>query len=90
MSHRNSRNKTRLRALIGDQMIHLNAKTKISIPELAMVGGTRVILGFGIALLLADRLDAPQRKAVGWALVAIGAVSTIPLAMEILGERQSN
>ena len=63
----------------------LMEKKVISIPELSLFAGTRAILGFGIALLLADRLNAPQRKAVGWVMVAIGAVSTIPLAMEILG-----
>jgi hypothetical protein len=60
-------------------------ETRISLPELALVAGTRAALGAGVALLNADRLSDEQRKAVGWTLFGIGALSTIPLAMEILG-----
>ena len=38
-------------------------QTKISLPELALVAGTRAILGAGIGLLLADRLGDSQRRA---------------------------
>jgi hypothetical protein len=60
-------------------------ETRISLPELAMIGGTRAALGAGLALLLADRLPDAQRRAVGWTLLAIGVLSTIPLALEVLG-----
>ncbi len=70
-------------------MNHLEATKKISLPELSLLAGTRVILGFGIALLVANRLSEPQKKAVGWAMAAIGAISTIPLVMEILGGRNN-
>jgi hypothetical protein len=60
-------------------------ETRISIPELALVAGTRVALGAGLALLHADRFSEEQRKAVGWTLFAIGALSTIPLGLEVLG-----
>ena len=56
----------------------------ITTPELALVAGTRAALGAGLALLLGSRLDPPQRRAVGWTLVAVGAISTIPLMAEIL------
>jgi hypothetical protein len=59
----------------------------ISLPELALIGGTRGILGMGLGLLLADRLNDEQRRAVGWALFLVGALSTIPLAIEVLGKR---
>ena len=61
-------------------------ETRIALPELAMIAGTGAALGAGLALLLADRLDEGQRKAVGWTLVAVGALCTIPLALEVLGE----
>jgi hypothetical protein len=54
-------------------------------PELALVAGTRAALGAGLGLLLAGRLREGSRRAVGWTLVAVGALSTIPLALEILG-----
>ena len=38
---------------------------QLTLPELAMVAGTRAILGAGLGLLLADRLPEGQRKAVG-------------------------
>jgi hypothetical protein len=56
----------------------------VSIPELGMIAGTRVALGAGIGLLLAERLNNDQRRAVGWTLLAVGALSTIPLAAEVM------
>lgn len=53
-------------------------------PELALIVGTRVALGIGIGLLLAGKLDRSARRGAGAALVALGALSTIPLAMEVL------
>jgi hypothetical protein len=61
---------------------------RLTFPELGLIASTRGILGAGIALLLADRLDADQRKAVGWTLFAIGALISIPLGLEILGKRE--
>jgi hypothetical protein len=63
-------------------------KTELTLPELALIGGTRGLLGAGIALLLGGRLKEDQRKAIGWTLFLIGAVSTIPLAIDVLSKRQ--
>jgi len=63
--------------------------TTISFPELFLIGGTRAIMGCGLGLLLADRLDSTQRKAIGWTLFSVGAVSTIPLALEVLSGRKA-
>jgi hypothetical protein len=57
---------------------------KVTLPELGMVAGTRVALGAGIGLLAADKLQPEQRRAVGWTLLAVGILSTIPLALEVL------
>ena len=57
---------------------------RITLPELGLIAGTRGMLGAGVALLLAGRLTEVQRRAVGWTLVAVGAVTTIPLALEVL------
>ncbi|WP_243373379.1 hypothetical protein [Geotalea sp. SG265] len=56
-------------------------------PELSLVAGTRAMLGAGIALLLAERLDKEQRKAVGWTLFLTGLISTVPLGIMIFGKR---
>jgi hypothetical protein len=56
----------------------------ISLPELGMIAGTRAALGAGIALLLGDRLDSKPKKAVGWTLLAVGALTTFPLLAGVL------
>jgi hypothetical protein len=61
--------------------------TRVTIPELALIAGTRVALGTGLGLLLGNRLSDGQRRSVGWTLFLLGAVTTIPLAMEVLGHR---
>ena len=59
----------------------------LSPPLLGFVVGTRAALAFGLGLLLADRIPASRRRAVGLTLVAIGAATTIPAAMSVLGSR---
>jgi hypothetical protein len=63
-------------------------ETRISLPELALVAGTRAALGFGLGLLLADHWPEGQRRAIGWTLLLVGLVSTVPLAFEVLGGRR--
>ena len=63
-------------------------ETRVTIPELSLIAGTRVALGGGLALLLADRLSSEQRKAAGWALFLVGAVTTIPLGIIVLSRRR--
>jgi len=60
---------------------------RLTVPELALVAGTRAALGAGVGLLAANYLSQDQRRSVGWTLVAFGALCTIPLAFEILGGR---
>ena len=56
----------------------------VSVPELAFIAGTRMALGAGIGLLLADHVKPEQRRAVGWTLLAVGLLTTIPLAADVL------
>ena len=58
----------------------------LTIPEIILIGGTRAALGAGLALLLSDRLNREQRRAVGLTLFLFGAVSTIPLALNVLSK----
>ena len=62
-------------------------KTELPLPELALLVGTRGLLGAGLGLLLADRLDVAQRRAVGWTLVGIGVLTTVPLARMVFNRR---
>ena len=63
-------------------------KTELPLPELALLVGTRGLLGAGLGLLLAERVNADQRRAVGWVLVAIGVVTTVPLALMVFNRRK--
>jgi hypothetical protein len=61
-------------------------KAELTLPEIGMIAGTRGLLGAGVGLLLADKLNDDQRRAIGWTLLIIGAISTIPLAMNVLSK----
>ena len=63
--------------------------TELRLPELGLVAGTRGLLGAGIGLLLADKLNDDQRKSVGWTLVAVGILTTIPLGLLVFGRRRT-
>lgn len=64
-------------------------ETRLTLPELALIAGTRAAAGAGLGLLLANRLSESQRRAVGWTLLLVGAISTVPLALEVFGRRGS-
>jgi hypothetical protein len=57
----------------------------IPLPLLGLTAATRVLLGAGIALLIADKLTDDGRKAAGLSLAAVGALTTAPLLWLILG-----
>jgi len=57
---------------------------------LALLAGTRGALGAGVGLLLSDKLSEEQRKNFGWTLVAVGVLTTIPLAAMLFGHRQKS
>lgn len=59
-------------------------QTTLPIPELGIIAATRGMLGAGAALLVADRISPERRKAVGLTLFLIGALSTIPLVIDVV------
>ena len=63
-------------------------KAELTLPEIALIAGTRGMIGAGAGLLLADKLNDDQRKIMGWTLLIIGAISTIPLAIDVMSKRQ--
>jgi hypothetical protein len=60
---------------------------KLTLAEIILIAGTRSALGAGIGLLLAGRLNNDQRKAAGWALVLVGGLTTIPLALSVISKK---
>lgn len=63
-------------------------RTPLSLPEIGLIAGTRAALGAGLALLLADRLSRDQRRGAGWTLFAIGAITTVPILVQLLSSRR--
>lgn len=61
----------------------------LTLPEIGLLAGTRAALGAGVGLLLSEKLSREQRQAVGWTLLVIGLITTIPLALEVFGKRDS-
>ncbi|MCU1338933.1 MAG: hypothetical protein JWO19_4514 [Bryobacterales bacterium] len=58
----------------------------LKIPELILIAGTRVALGAGVGLLIGDRLGRDVRKGAGWALLTVGALTTIPILLDVLSK----
>jgi hypothetical protein len=66
----------------------LMQEKRVTFPELVLMAGTRVALGAGIGLLIGDKLGRDTRKGAGWALLGLGALTTIPIAIGLLGKHQ--
>jgi len=60
----------------------------VTVSEIAIVAATRGAAGAGIGLLVADFLQPDTRRTLGWALLTIGALTTIPIAMALFGKRE--
>lgn len=54
-------------------------------PGFFFIVATRALLGAGVGLLVSDKLDRKQRRAVGATLVALGALTTIPALIVLFG-----
>ena len=58
----------------------------LTFPEIGMINGTRFVIGTGLGLLLAEKIDRHSRKAVGISLLAAGILFSIPAGMSFLGK----
>jgi hypothetical protein len=58
----------------------------LTIPEIMLIAGTRVALGAGIGFLISGRFNKDQRRGAGWALLAVGIVTSIPIVKGVLGK----
>jgi hypothetical protein len=56
----------------------------INLPTFAFIVSTRAVLGAGIGLLLSERLPIRRRRAIGAALVAVGAATTVPIVRSLI------
>ena len=62
----------------------------VTLPEMILWTGTRIALGAGIGMLISRRLSKDAMKAAGLALTVVGGVTTIPLAIIIMGKKGSS
>jgi len=53
-------------------------KVDLALPKLGFIVATRAALGAGLALLASSKLRQKQRRRTGVALLALGALTTIP------------
>jgi hypothetical protein len=62
----------------------------LSPPVLGFVVGTRAALGFGLGLLLANRIPKSRRQVVALSLIGIGVATTIPAARSIFRSKRAH
>jgi len=58
-------------------------KHKLTTPEFGVAVATRAALGAGIGLILSGKLPSKVRQRLGVALVALGAITTIPIVRRL-------
>lgn len=58
-------------------------RMEVSVPQLAFVAATRGIAGAGVGLLVSELLAPKTRRTLGWTLLAVGALTTIPIATRV-------
>jgi hypothetical protein len=63
-------------------------QVSLTIPEIGLIAGTRAAGAAGLALLLSNRMNPEQRRAIGWTLLAIGIMTTVPLVAQVFGKLQ--
>jgi len=59
---------------------------RLTTPQIGFVVGTRAALAAGAGLLLSGKLSKAARRRLGTALVAFGALTTLP-ALRLLARR---
>ena len=59
----------------------------VTLPEMAIVALTRGMAGAGIGLLVGGSMQRETRRILGWTLFALGAASTVPILLALLGDR---
>jgi len=57
----------------------------LRMPMFGFIVGTRAAMAFGIGLLVSQRIPERRRKAIGMALVAMGALTTVPAIRTVAG-----
>lgn len=59
-------------------------ESTLKFSEIGMIAATRGMLGAGAGLLVASGMSEQKRKSIGWKLLAVGTLSTIPLVIDVM------
>lgn len=59
-------------------------ETRLPLPYIGLIAGTRTALGIGIGLLVSRKLGEKARRRAGLTLLIAGALSTLPLALTVI------
>jgi hypothetical protein len=70
--------------------MNISRRRNVALSDIALIAATRGALGFGAGLLLADKFRHDLRRVVGWSLFLTGALSTIPIALHVFGQKQAH
>ncbi|ODV42154.1 hypothetical protein AWV79_29465 [Cupriavidus sp. UYMMa02A] len=65
-------------------------EVSLTIPEIGLIAGTRAAGAAGLALLLSNRMNPEQRRTIGWTLLAVGVITTVPLVAQVFGKLQAD
>ena len=60
---------------------------RLNVYDNMLIARTRGMLGAGIGLLAAGKLNDERRRAIGRTRVLVGAVTTVPLVWRVFGQR---
>lgn len=67
--------------------MNISEKKTVALWELGLIAATRGAIGFGVGLLMADKLRGERRRVIGWSLFLTGLASTIPIALHVFSRR---
>lgn len=56
----------------------------LPLPELAVIAATRAMGAAGAALLASPRVPESRRRRIGWLLLGIGLLTTVPLILDVV------
>jgi hypothetical protein len=67
--------------------VFIMKNVELPLVELMGIAATRGMLGAGIALLLGEHLTRHERRSLGTVLFAVGLITTVPFAYDLLVRR---
>ena len=75
------------KSIVRTANMNISAKRiTLTLPEIGLIALTRGALGVGVGLLLSNVLQKNERRSAGLALVAVGALTTVPILLRLRNE----